>query len=167
MDRKYHLVKWDKVCSNLREGGLCIKNLGLFNSALLGKWIWHFMVESNDLWKKVVVCKYGERKHKWFSNIVSESYGSGVWKGIRRGWELFERHISFDIGDGSKIRFWKDRWSGELELWRLFPSLFNLAVDKDCLVSSVLRVEEGSGVESCVSEKPSRPGIGVVCTFFC
>ena len=34
---KYHLVSWDKVCSPIFEGGLGIKNLRVFNRALLGK----------------------------------------------------------------------------------------------------------------------------------
>jgi hypothetical protein len=34
---KYHLVSWDKVCSPIFEGGLGIRNLRMFNCALLGK----------------------------------------------------------------------------------------------------------------------------------
>lgn len=35
---KYHLVSWAKVCSPSSEGGLGIRNLSMFNHALLGKW---------------------------------------------------------------------------------------------------------------------------------
>ena len=42
---KHHLVNWPKVCSPIREGGLGIRNLRLFNRALLGKWLWHFASE--------------------------------------------------------------------------------------------------------------------------
>jgi hypothetical protein len=34
---KLHLVKWDKVCSPIDEGGLGIRNVRRFNQALLGK----------------------------------------------------------------------------------------------------------------------------------
>ena len=34
---KIHLVNWAKVCRPLRVGGLGIRRLGTFNSALLGK----------------------------------------------------------------------------------------------------------------------------------
>lgn len=36
---KYHLVKWSKVCTPVSEGGLGIRNLVVFNKALLGKWL--------------------------------------------------------------------------------------------------------------------------------
>jgi hypothetical protein len=36
---KYHLVSWSKVCSPISEGGLGIRNLLMFNRALLGKWL--------------------------------------------------------------------------------------------------------------------------------
>ena len=40
---KIHLVKWAKVCKPLQVGGLGIRHLGSFNSALLenGVKVWH------------------------------------------------------------------------------------------------------------------------------
>jgi hypothetical protein len=34
---KYHLVSWTKVCTQISEGGLGVRNLFAFNRALLGK----------------------------------------------------------------------------------------------------------------------------------
>jgi hypothetical protein len=42
---KYHLVNWSKVCIPISEGGLGIRNLMMFNRALLGKWLWWFGIE--------------------------------------------------------------------------------------------------------------------------
>lgn len=89
--------------------------------------------------------KYGNGDHKWFSKAISSPYGTGVWGGILKGWESFVRHIRFEVGDGTSIRFWKDTWCGEREreLCRSFLILFSLAPDNDCLISSVLQVSEG------------------------
>jgi hypothetical protein len=57
--RKYHLVSWDKVCSPITYGGLGVKNLVLFNKALLDKWLWRFGAEDSHLWRRAIVAKYG------------------------------------------------------------------------------------------------------------
>jgi len=56
---KYHLVSWSTVCSPISEGGLGIRNLRIFNQALLGKWLWRFAHEREALWRSVVDAKYG------------------------------------------------------------------------------------------------------------
>jgi len=51
---KYHLVSWFKVCSSISEGGLGIRNLMVFNRALLGKWLWRYGLE-REAWCRVAV----------------------------------------------------------------------------------------------------------------
>ena len=51
---KYHLVKWSKVCTPIKEGRFGIRNLLVFNHALLGKWLWCYGVE-RDAGRRVVV----------------------------------------------------------------------------------------------------------------
>jgi hypothetical protein len=52
---KYHLVSWDKVCSPIFEVGLGIKNLRVFNRALLGKWLWRYAHDGELLWTPSLV----------------------------------------------------------------------------------------------------------------
>ena len=59
-DSKTHLVRRDKVCAPLANGGLGIRKLTTFNKALLGKWLWQFGKEEDRLWRRVVASKYGE-----------------------------------------------------------------------------------------------------------
>ena len=42
--------------------------------------------------------------------------------------------MAFSIGDGRRVSFWKDVWCGEEVLCHVFPSLFNLAVQKKAMV---------------------------------
>ena len=50
-ERKVHLVKWEIVCGDKERGGLGLRKLGLLDRALLGKWIWRFACERENLWK--------------------------------------------------------------------------------------------------------------------
>jgi hypothetical protein len=56
---KFHLVNWSKVYSPISSGGLGIKNLRIFNKALLGKWLWRYAHEREAWWKSVVDAKCG------------------------------------------------------------------------------------------------------------
>jgi exonuclease III len=107
-EKKFHLVNWSLVCSPIQNGGLGIRNIHRFNQALLGKWLWRFAMESEALWRKVVEIKYGSLAGGWCTKQVEGSFGVGVWKHIRRGWESFSKFIKFEVGDGSRIRFWHD-----------------------------------------------------------
>ena len=60
----------------------------------------------------------------WCTRSVNGPYGVGLWKNIIRGWPFFSRHILYDIGDGSRVKFWQDRWCGETSLAVSYPDLF-------------------------------------------
>ena len=47
---KYPLVAWEDVCMSVEVGRLGVQRNGLFNQALLRKWLWRFGKESNRLW---------------------------------------------------------------------------------------------------------------------
>ena len=57
---KFPIVAWNKVCWPVEVGVLGIWRIGLFNQALLGKWLWRFGCETNRLWCQVIASKYGE-----------------------------------------------------------------------------------------------------------
>ena len=50
----------------------------MFNKALLGKWLRHFVREVDRLWRKLVVAKYGIEWKGWCSREVRSSLGKGL-----------------------------------------------------------------------------------------
>ena len=55
---------------------------------------------------------YGEGKGEWSTRVCRRAHGCGLWRSISEGRESFSRHVSFVVGDGSRILFWHDKWTG-------------------------------------------------------
>uniref|UniRef100_A0A2N9I6K3 Membrane magnesium transporter n=1 Tax=Fagus sylvatica TaxID=28930 RepID=A0A2N9I6K3_FAGSY len=74
---------------------------------------------------------------------VKGPYGSGLWKHIRKGWGSFARHLHFEVGDGSKTKFWDDVWCGTCSLQNAFPDLYRIVRHKDAVVGDLLHSQNG------------------------
>jgi hypothetical protein len=68
----------------------------------------------------MVETKYDSMRGGWCSKEVGGHFGVGVWKYIRRGLGAFLRFIRYEVGDGSKTRFWHDLWCGDQPLKETF-----------------------------------------------
>jgi hypothetical protein len=79
----------------------------------------------------------------WCTNQAMRSYGVGVWKHIRRGWECFSKFIKFEVGDGSQISFWHDTWCGAQPLKESYPELYRIARNKEAWMSDYMQILNG------------------------
>ena len=95
------------------------------------KWSWCFAVERESFWKLIINRKFREEGGGWNSREVREGYGVGFWTEIRKKGSLLLKNVSFAVGDGRRVRFWKDIWCRNNLLCEAFPSLFALVVSKD------------------------------------
>lgn len=135
---KMHLLSWSKVCMSKSEGGLGITSLKNRNISLLAKWWWRYRKDSNSLWNRILLNKYGE-----WENIDSRSNLSPIMKGIISissfsSLKLFSRKDFFWImGNGTKVKFWLDIWTGNSTLKERFPRLFDLCILKDANVYTI------------------------------
>jgi hypothetical protein len=137
-------VKWEKVCTPIKEGGLSIRNLLVFDRALLGKWLWQYGIERDAWWRVVMDSKYGSLWGGWCSLEPGGAFGVGLWKNIRKGWEAFKSFTRFVVGDGTRISFWHDLWCRETVLKVALPGLFSIACVKDAFVADNREVLGGS-----------------------
>jgi hypothetical protein len=58
-DKRLCWVKWDQVCLPKEQGCLGVKNLELFNMALLRKWKWRFLSDEEAVWADLLRFRYG------------------------------------------------------------------------------------------------------------
>jgi len=56
-----------------------------------------------------------------------------IWKMENWG-RNFEDCFKWKVGDRNSIKFWEDRWVGNIILKNKFPRLFSLSADKDVLL---------------------------------
>lgn len=88
--KKVAWLSWENGCKPKSLGGLDIKNIGLFNFALLAKWRWEFCREGDGLWKRVLI-----------SNMMVRG-GLGALEGIRSLQSIWWRDLVKVCG-GSKM----------------------------------------------------------------
>ena len=133
------------MCSEKRKGGIGLKSLSKLNKALLCKWSWRFANDQNALWRKVICCKFGESIGGWHTRDLRGGYRTSLWKEIRKEWFVFFQNAAFVLGDGRRINFWSDVWCGGEALRDRFPTLFNLATNKEAKVADIWDIREGDG----------------------
>jgi hypothetical protein len=104
-------VKWDTICRLKKEGGLGVRDLRLVNISLLSKWKWKLLSRENELWKEVVMARYGMDVvgKRFLSEIDITRLGSTWWRDLclidkDLGW--FNNAIGTKVGIGNSTSFW-------------------------------------------------------------
>src|ERR1044072_6767781 len=85
-NKKVAWVKWSQVCWPRELGGLGVKDLDLFNKALIGKWRWRLFHDRGGLWRSVLWARYAtdvntgcfEAPHSaspWWKDLFNMCFG--------------------------------------------------------------------------------------------
>ncbi|KAM0857624.1 hypothetical protein ACQ4PT_048352 [Festuca glaucescens] len=80
------LVAWDNICKPLRLGGLGVKDLHLQGLALRARWIWLLCTDPSRPWQGLQLTK------------------------DHAALEVFNSLAMIEVGEGSRVLFWRDRW---------------------------------------------------------
>jgi hypothetical protein len=134
LKKKYHLVKWSKVCKDKNKGGLGIKDPRKVNTRLLCKWWWALQT-GDGLWQEIVKLRYIQGTRVCL--VQNRMDDSSVWKDLIKIRHIYMRGREYVLGNGRLISFWLDTWLGGEPLCRSYPILYELAKEKKCCVYDV------------------------------
>ena len=101
------MVKWTRVCSSKRIGGLGIKDLHKQNISLLIKWWWKLEIK-DGLWQQIILARYF--KNKTVANIRSRFSDSPCWKAIMKVKETYMAGRAGKVNSGNLARVWHEPW---------------------------------------------------------
>jgi hypothetical protein len=123
------------LCRPKDQGGLGILDLQLQNKCLLVKWLVN-LLNTEGTWQSLLTNKY--LRSKTLTQVTAKPHDSHFWRGLMRIKDEVLAKGSFDIKDGTKMRFWDDIWVGDKPLKVKYPSLYNTVRDRHATVSKVL-----------------------------
>ncbi|GKC86017.1 hypothetical protein Tco_1141734, partial [Tanacetum coccineum] len=101
-------VAWKQLCYLMDQGGLGLKDSGLWNEALMYKHLWNIASNKESLWVKWVNEVRLKGQSIW--SIRLESNSSCGWKQILSLREKLRFHIVKQIGNGLNTFMWHDIW---------------------------------------------------------
>lgn len=153
MEERRHIswIKWRDVTLPLNKEGLGIKNLELFNLALLNKWRWRILQGKISLWLNMLKSHYGDISLKAFGadgQLKVSSLCSWWWKDILKihstsTFSPLSPHdpivggCKFIIHNGFHTPFWYAIWLDDTPLHETFPVLFGLSSLKNVSVAAM------------------------------
>nr|GEZ23675.1 RNA-directed DNA polymerase, eukaryota, reverse transcriptase zinc-binding domain protein [Tanacetum cinerariifolium] len=101
-------ISWDKICKLKEQGGLELKDLGVWNELLMTKHLWNVAMKKDTLWVKWI---YKEKlKDKSITEAKSDSSCSVGWKNILSLREKIRKYVRWKIGNGKSMNVWHDNW---------------------------------------------------------
>lgn len=121
--KRYHLVKWSRICRSKSKGGLGVKDLHKQNISLLTKWWWKLETQQG-LWQEVIRAKY--MKKDTVTSIKSKFSDSPMWKATMKVKEYYLAGRKVVLNSGNLARVWKDPLNQEISMDKKYPMLYSI-----------------------------------------
>ena len=127
-------VAWSQVCKPKSEGGLGLKNIEVWNKAMVVKQLWHVASKKDSLWVKWV--NIVKLKSISISAMNEDASDSWSWKNILK----VKDYCVMNIGDGCNASAWFDNWSqvGALHTIITNRHLYNARMGYNMVVKDVI-----------------------------
>ncbi|CAK8543927.1 unnamed protein product [Lathyrus sativus] len=142
-------ISWKIVCKPKSKGGLGVKDISIFNKALLRKWIWRILNDKEAIWSDMIQLRYGNLiRSMWLDENKHHPSKQSLWcrdlNAIGLNMKSFNidktgiRHIAkFKLGNGYSTPFWKGISFGSNPLEEIFPLLYCHTANTKAMVSGM------------------------------
>ena len=106
--KRMHWFAWWKMCIPKKQGGMSFRDIHCFNLTLLAKQAWRLIDNPDSLCATILKAKYfGDGD---LLNATLKKKSSYTWQSIMAGVEVLKIGHIWRVGDGTKIKIWKDEW---------------------------------------------------------
>jgi ribonuclease HI len=123
--RHLHLCSWQAISRPRKQGGWGLRNLTVFNTALLACSFWR-AITFNNIWHRVIIDKYlgSFPLLRWLRKPSFElRRASPIWKGLINASPVILHWLRWKPGTGSDIQIGRDKVLGLGNFSILSPSL--------------------------------------------
>jgi hypothetical protein len=170
---RMHWMSWKRMGLSKADGGLGFRDLRSFNLALLAKQAWRLWHCPNSFLAQIMEAKYYRGKNFLDSKLGNRP--SFAWRSIHSSCGLLKEGLIWRIGDGARVRIWKDKWlprpstfmvqskpvlldpnatvnaliDGDTHWWNL-PLLENLFTKEEAQLILTLPVSTTSQEDTCI-----------------
>ncbi|XP_042944727.1 uncharacterized protein LOC122278613 [Carya illinoinensis] len=105
---KTHWLSWQTLGKSKQKGGLGFRDFESFNLAPLAKQGWRVIQNLSSFAAQVLKAKYFANSD--FLLPICRPSDSYVWKSFISARPVLKEGLMWKVGNGSKIRIWKDKW---------------------------------------------------------
>ena len=147
-------VSWKNICKAKCQGGLGLKDLGVWNKAMISKHIWHIATDKESLWVKWINTEKLKGRSIWAVN--EENVDSQGWKNILRLRDEIREFMIMRIGDGTSAKLVYDNWSsiGGLQKFVTNRDIYNARLDVNTVVREIIDDGEFKWPEEWINKYP-------------
>uniref|UniRef100_A0A803N1Y0 Reverse transcriptase zinc-binding domain-containing protein n=1 Tax=Chenopodium quinoa TaxID=63459 RepID=A0A803N1Y0_CHEQI len=120
-EHKTAWVAWEKLNFSKRDGGLGMRDLSVFNKAMLAKQVCRLLNKPNSLMSKTL-------KQKYFPNceLMEAKVNTNVsytWRSLMSARGVIARGARKLVGNGNTVEIWKDPWVPNLPNFKALQRL--------------------------------------------
>eukprot|EP00253_Pinus_taeda_P031749 PITA_31749 len=110
-NRKWALVKWEKVCTPKITGGIGLRDPEHSNAIMGAKIWWKWLTYPDTPWARLWHAKYASNLPRdEIIRMTETSKGSAMWNSAIKHRELLQNHSFWEVKEGRSARIWTDSW---------------------------------------------------------